>query len=85
VAVFLAAEVKLYRDFNYLLLALASTKDLITLLAAEYVELPAWLAVIEQVPAETAFILLPLTIVQTAGVVEVKRTERSAVLVADIA
>ena len=70
---------------NYLLLALASTKDLITFLAAEYVELPAWLAVIEQVPAETAFILLPLTIVQTFGVVEVKRTERSEVLVADIA
>jgi hypothetical protein len=70
---------------SYLLLAVAITKDLITFLAAEYVELPAWLAVIEQVPAETTFILLPLTIVQTFGVVEVKRTERSAVLVADIA
>jgi hypothetical protein len=69
---------------NYLLLALASTKDLITFLAAEYVELPAWLAVIEQEPTETACNVLPLIILQTAGVVEVNLTanEPPALLVA---
>ena len=46
---------------------------------------PAWPAVIEHVPAETTPILLPLTIWQTFGVVEIKRTERPALLDADIA
>ena len=57
--------------------------DLLTLLAAAYVASPAWLAVIEHVPAETTWIA-PLTIVQVLKVVDVKVTgyEPVALLVA---
>jgi hypothetical protein len=61
--------------------ALETVKVFVTA-AAAYVPLPAWLAVIEQVPAATAVSVLPVT-VQTPVVVDAKLTARLDEAVAD--
>ena len=57
-------------------------KERMTAVAAAQVALPLWLAVIEQVPAETRVRVVPET-VHCERVVEAKETARSEVAVAD--
>jgi hypothetical protein len=63
---------------------LATVKDWVTGVAAAYVALPDWVAVIEQLPAPTIMTVFVLT-VQTDGVVEMKLTGRPELAVAETA